>query len=322
MQQKKVNQKKSLLNMIKNELDSRKKRIKELEDQYNELEKLSKLPNVAKNLTEFEKEKNRLIKKNHFEKYQHDILKRMLVYRKSVLETYYQPINELNVSITKREKEQIVLTDNMNKLSKDMNDLEKALKDIQRDQDQAYEFCKNQVALEHKIWHDEIMFTQVMKNENEHIKKNVLNFLKDMAKLEKDNNEHIQSLKSKVEREKYENMKQVDKYLENLGELKRVIEVDKVSEVHEFYSDLENTNKYLEQNLEKMRELNLEKKTKLKELEDKLKVQEDMNGNLEEDKKSAENEMDKTVDRLGRIESEISHLEEPLDKILTCVGRM
>jgi len=68
IQQKKVNQKKSLLNMIKNELDQRKKRIKELEDTYNELEKKSKLPNVSKNLNEFEKEKKRLIKKNEFEK--------------------------------------------------------------------------------------------------------------------------------------------------------------------------------------------------------------------------------------------------------------
>lgn len=33
IQQKKVNQKKSLLNMLKNELDVRKKRIKELEDE-------------------------------------------------------------------------------------------------------------------------------------------------------------------------------------------------------------------------------------------------------------------------------------------------
>jgi len=32
-----------------------------------------------------------------------------------------------------------------------------------------------------------------------------------MAKLEKDNNEHIQSLQSKVEREKYDNTKQVEK---------------------------------------------------------------------------------------------------------------
>jgi len=46
------------------------------------------------------------------------------------------------------------------------------------------------------------MFTELMKNENTYIKKNVLNFLQDMAKLEKDNNEHIQSLQSKVEREK------------------------------------------------------------------------------------------------------------------------
>jgi len=65
--------------MIKNELDVRKKRIKELEDQFNELEKKSKLPNVSKNLEEFEKEKKRLVKKNEFEKYQNDILKRMLV---------------------------------------------------------------------------------------------------------------------------------------------------------------------------------------------------------------------------------------------------
>lgn len=79
IQQKKVNQKKSLLNMIRNELDVRRKQIRELEDQYNELEKKSKLPNVNKNLTEFVKEKNRLIKKNEFEKYQHEILKRMLV---------------------------------------------------------------------------------------------------------------------------------------------------------------------------------------------------------------------------------------------------
>jgi len=63
--------------MIKNELDVRKKRIKELEDQFNELEKKSKLPNVSKNLEEFEKEKKRLVKKNEFEKYQNDILKRM-----------------------------------------------------------------------------------------------------------------------------------------------------------------------------------------------------------------------------------------------------
>jgi len=68
IQQKKVNQKKSLLNMLKNELDVRKKRIKELEDEYNEIEKKSKLPNVSKNLVEFEREKNRLIKKNEFEK--------------------------------------------------------------------------------------------------------------------------------------------------------------------------------------------------------------------------------------------------------------
>jgi hypothetical protein len=52
-----------------------------------------------------------------------------------------------------------------------------------------------------------------------------------MAKLEKDNNEHIQSLKNKVEGEKRENMKQKEKYLENLGELKRVIAVEKIDEV-------------------------------------------------------------------------------------------
>jgi len=60
----------------------------------------------------------------------------------------------------------------------------------------------------------------------------VLHFLDDMAKLEKDNNEHIQSLKNKVEGEKRENMKQKEKYLENLGELKRVIAVEKIDEVH------------------------------------------------------------------------------------------
>jgi len=38
-----------------------------------------------------------------------------------------------------------------------------------------------------------------------------LAFLDDMAKLEKDNNEHIQSLKNKVEGEKRENMKQKEK---------------------------------------------------------------------------------------------------------------
>lgn len=54
------------------------------------------------------------------------------------------------------------------------------------------------------------MFTELMKNENTYIKRNVLTFLKDMAKLEKDNNEHISSLKGKVEREKMENMKQVE----------------------------------------------------------------------------------------------------------------
>lgn len=82
---------------------------------------------------------------------------------------------------------------------------------MEGDERQRYDFCKNQIALESKIWQDEIMFTELMKNENTYIKRNVLNFLKDMAKLEKDNNDHIQSLKSKVEREKYDNMKQVEK---------------------------------------------------------------------------------------------------------------
>lgn len=89
-----------------------------------------------------------------------------------------------------------------------------------------------QIALESRVWQDEIMFTELMKNENTYIKKNVLHFLDDMAKLEKDNNEHIQSLKNKVEGEKRENMKQKEKYLENLGELKRVIAVEKIDEVH------------------------------------------------------------------------------------------
>jgi len=104
--------------------------------------------------------------------------------------------------------------------------------DLEQDERQRYEFCRMQIALESRVWQDEIMFTELMKNENTYIKKNVLHFLDDMAKLEKDNNEHIQSLKNKVEGEKRENMKQKEKYLENLGELKRVIAVEKIDEVH------------------------------------------------------------------------------------------
>jgi flagellar biosynthesis/type III secretory pathway chaperone len=68
VQQKKVNQKKALLNMIKHELDQRNASIKHLNNVYNDLEKKSKLPNVAKNLSEFKREKDRLVKKNEFEK--------------------------------------------------------------------------------------------------------------------------------------------------------------------------------------------------------------------------------------------------------------
>jgi len=135
----------------------------------------------------------------------------MLFYRKSTLETYYKPINKINIEISKREKEIEGYQDEYNKLKKDLNDLTKACNDLENDERQRYEFCKNQIALESKIWQDEIMFTELMKNENTYIKKNVLYFLRDMAKLEKDNNDHIQSLKSKVEREKYDNMKQVEK---------------------------------------------------------------------------------------------------------------
>lgn len=73
--------------MIKHELDQRNAKIKHLNNVYNDLEKKSKLPNVAKNLAEFKREKDRLVRKNEFEKYQHDSLKRMLIYRKTVLET-------------------------------------------------------------------------------------------------------------------------------------------------------------------------------------------------------------------------------------------
>lgn len=83
--------------------------------------------------------------------------------------------------------------------------------DLEQDERQRYEFCRMQIALESRVWQDEIMFTELMKNENTQIKKNVLHFLDDMAKLEKDNNEHIQSLKNKVEGEKRENMKQKEK---------------------------------------------------------------------------------------------------------------
>lgn len=124
------------------------------------------------------------------------------------------------------------LQDEYNKLKKDYNDLAKSCMDLEQDERQRYEFCRMQIALESRVWQDEIMFTELMKNENTYIKKNVLHFLDDMAKLEKDNNEHIQSLKNKVEGEKRENMKQKEKYLENLGELKRVIAVEKIDEVH------------------------------------------------------------------------------------------
>jgi len=117
----------------------------------------------------------------------------------------------MNASITKNERKLSNLQDEINKLKKDLNDLTKAYLDIKGDQQQRIEFCKNQIQLESKIWYDEIMFTELMKNENTYIKKNVLNFLKDMAKLELDNNEHIRSLKSKVELEKRENMNQVEK---------------------------------------------------------------------------------------------------------------
>jgi hypothetical protein len=65
--------------MLKNELDQRKKKIKELEDIYNDLDKNSKLPNINKNLNDFLAEKERLIKKSDFEKYQNNVLKNMLI---------------------------------------------------------------------------------------------------------------------------------------------------------------------------------------------------------------------------------------------------
>jgi len=65
-------------------------------------------------------------------------------------------------------------------------------------------------------------------------------------------------------------MKQVEKYMENLGELKRVIEVDSIVDVHNFYIELEKTNRTLEEDLESMRTLNKRKKDDLLALTEKL----------------------------------------------------
>jgi len=201
--------------------------------------------------------------------------------------------------------------------------LTKACNDLENDERQRYDFCKNQIALESKIWQDEIMFTELMKNENTYIKRNVLNFLHDMAKLEKDNNDHIQSLKSKVEREKYDNMKQVEKYYENLGELKRVIEVKEIEHVLEFKKDLEQKNTDLEKELNQLKEENEIKKTELHELTEKMTAVEDnSDGNYRQDKINVTDKFNDITNKLNGIDSEIAHLEEPLDKIMTCVGRM
>lgn len=204
-----------------------------------------------------------------------------------------------------------------------MNDLTKYCDDLENDDKQRYEFCKNQISLESKIWQDEIMFTELMKNENNYIKENVLNFLKDMAKLEKDNNDHIESLKSKVEREKYENQKQVEQYLSNLGTLKRVIEVDGITEVLKFKKDLEIKNNELENELEELYTKNTNLKQKLQTQTNLItEVQDDNKEDLTELHNKTEDENKELTTKLESIESEIIHLEEPLDKILTCVGRM
>jgi len=111
--------------------------------------------------------------------------------------------------------------------------------------------------------------------------------------------------------------------LENLGELKRVIEVKDIEEVHAFYMDLEKTEKNLEEDLTRMNKLKNQKKEELKTLIEQLtNVQFDVQNNLVEDRRQADEGLQLVNTKLASIESEILHLQEPLDKILTCVGRM
>lgn len=111
--------------------------------------------------------------------------------------------------------------------------------------------------------------------------------------------------------------------MENLGELKRVIEVKDIEEVHAFYMDLEKTEKNLEEDLTRMNKLKNQKKEELKTLIEQLtNVQFDVQNNLVEDRRQADEGLQLVNTKLASIESEILHLQEPLDKILTCVGRM
>jgi len=87
--------------------------------------------------------------------------------------------------------------------------------------------------------------------------------------------------------------------------------------------DLESTNKNLEEDLDRMRNLNRQKKDELKVLSEQLTTfQFNAQNNLVEDRKQADEGLQLVNTKLASIESEILHLQDPLDKILTCVGRM
>merc|ERR1712096_146210 len=94
------------------------------------------------------------------------VLKNMVRQRKTLVDEYKRPIIPLRKDISKLEKQYENNIKTAHVYYKELNGYRKDMRELKATSDQVERFCEKQMENDIKFWRDELIFQEILRNEN------------------------------------------------------------------------------------------------------------------------------------------------------------